>query len=100
MSDVVERMLDLIRRLPPAKIEENVAKLVALCPEHEDELLGSVDQPLQVRTDPSTGRDYLICDYNRDGDSYRCFSLKSVAPTLSLNSVKVALVQHVYPSTG
>jgi len=26
---------------------------------------------LKMRTDPTTGRDYLICDYNRDGESYR-----------------------------
>ena len=31
----------------------------------------AVDQPLEVRTDPNSGKDYLLCDYNRDGDSYR-----------------------------
>jgi len=71
MAEVVDNLLDLARRLPPANIEKNVASMVALCPECEDELLGSVDQPLQVRTDTTTGRDYLICDYNRDRDSYR-----------------------------
>jgi len=30
-----------------------------------------VDQPLEVRRCRKTGRDYLLCDYNRDGDSYR-----------------------------
>lgn len=30
-----------------------------------------MDQPLAVRRCKQTGRDYLLCDYNRDGDSYR-----------------------------
>jgi len=71
MSDLVDSMLDLMRRLPPTKVEENVAALVRICPEHADDLLGSVDQPLAVRTDRASGKDYLACDYNRDGDSYR-----------------------------
>lgn len=69
--DVIDNMLDLTRRLPPNMIEKNLAALVELRPEYADDLLGSVDQPLQVKTDPATGRDYLICDYNRDGESYR-----------------------------
>jgi capping protein beta len=69
--DLLDSMLDLTRRLPPMNIEENVSSLVELCPDYADELLGSVDQPLKLRTDRATGRDYLICDYNRDGESYR-----------------------------
>ena len=71
MSDLVDSMLDLMRRLPPTRVEENVAALVGICPDYADDLLGSVDQPLQLRTDRSTGREYLACDYNRDGESYR-----------------------------
>ncbi|KAJ7592962.1 F-actin-capping protein subunit beta [Mycena floridula] len=70
-SDVVDSMLDLMRRLPPTRTEENVAALIGICPDYADDLLGSVDQPLDVKTDRATGRDYLACDYNRDGDSYR-----------------------------
>ena len=33
--------------------------------------MSSVDQPLEVRRCKKTGRDYLLCDYNRDGDSWR-----------------------------
>lgn len=64
-------MLDIMRRLPPTKVEENVAALVAMCPDYADDLLGSVDQPLKVMTDRATGKDYLACDYNRDGECYR-----------------------------
>ena len=71
MGDLVDSMLDLMRRLPPTRTEENVNSLIQICPEYADDLLGSVDQPLQVKTDRATGREYLICDYNRDGESYR-----------------------------
>jgi hypothetical protein len=40
-------------------------------PDLTEDLLASVDQPLEVRRCPRTKRDYLLCDYNRDGDSYR-----------------------------
>ena len=72
MADLIDSMLDLMRRLPPPHTEENVAALVGICPEEADELLQSVDQPLQVKVDRATGREYLACDYNRDGESYRC----------------------------
>lgn len=71
MADLVDSMLDLMRRLPPTHVEENVSALVDICPDYADDLLGSVDQPLKLRTDRSTGKEYLACDYNRDGDSYR-----------------------------
>ncbi|KAG9315013.1 hypothetical protein JVU11DRAFT_4124 [Chiua virens] len=69
--DPVDAMLDLMRRLPPTRVEDNVNALIRICPDYADDLLGSVDQPLKVLTDHATGREYLACDYNRDGDSYR-----------------------------
>jgi capping protein beta len=36
-----------------------------------EELLSSIDQPLKIASDKKVGKDYLLCDYNRDGDSYR-----------------------------
>ncbi|CAH7441089.1 Capzb [Phodopus roborovskii] len=38
-----------------------------------EDLLSSVDQPLKIARDKVVGKDYLLCDYNRDGDSYRYF---------------------------
>lgn len=63
--------LDLMRRLPPQNIEENLAGLIDLVPSLCEDLLSSVDQPLKIAKDKESGRDYLLCDYNRDGDSYR-----------------------------
>ncbi|KAJ3340504.1 hypothetical protein HDU93_006972 [Gonapodya sp. JEL0774] len=60
-----------MRRLPPNRVEENLANLIELAPHLTEELLSAVDQPLKVQKCKKTGREYLLCDYNRDGDSYR-----------------------------
>ena len=67
----LDSLLDLMRRLPPTRVEENVNALCEICPEYADDLLGNVDQPLKVLSDPEKGREFLGCDYNRDGDSFR-----------------------------
>ncbi|KAK4047076.1 F-actin-capping protein subunit beta [Microbotryomycetes sp. JL201] len=69
-GDAIAASLDLFRRLPPHKVAENLEELCRVFPEYADDLLGAVDQPLKVLTDKQ-GRQYLACDYNRDGDSYR-----------------------------
>jgi len=63
--------LDLMRRLPPQQIEKNLSDLIDLVPDLCEDLLSSIDQPLKVASDKKVGKDYLLCDYNRDGDSYR-----------------------------
>jgi len=71
MADKLDCALDLMRRLPPSQIEDNLAGLIDLVPDLVEQLLSAVDQPLKVAHDPVSKRDYLLCDYNRDGDSYR-----------------------------
>lgn len=66
--------LDLMRRLPPQQIEKNLSDLIDLVPSLCEDLLSSVDQPLKIAKDKESGKDYLLCDYNRDGDSYRFVS--------------------------
>jgi len=63
--------LDLMRRLPPQQIEKNLTSLIDLVPNLCEDLLSAIDQPLKVARDKKIGKDYLLCDYNRDGDSYR-----------------------------
>lgn len=63
--------LDLLRRLPPHSTTANLNRICALAPDLTEDLLSSVDQPLEIRQCKKTGRDYLLCDYNRDGDSWR-----------------------------
>ena len=62
--------LDLMRRMPPSRMESSLEELVDLAPDLTDDLLNTIDQPLQTAKD-SKGNVYLLCDYNRDGDSYR-----------------------------
>ena len=71
MSDQISSALNIMRRMPPNNIEDNLSGLLNLVPEHTDELLQRVDQPLEAAVCPTSGRKYLLCDYNRDGDSYR-----------------------------
>ncbi|KAJ8022060.1 F-actin-capping protein subunit beta [Holothuria leucospilota] len=60
-----------MRRLPPQQIEKNLSDLIDLVPDLCEDLLSSVDQPLKIARDKTVGKDYLLCDYNRDGDSFR-----------------------------
>jgi capping protein beta len=70
-GDKLDYALDLMRRLPPSQIEKNLAGLIDLVPDLVEDLLSAVDQPLKIAFDAESKRDYLLCDYNRDGDSYR-----------------------------
>jgi len=63
--------LDLMRRLPPSDVEKNLEALISLVPDLTEDLLSDIDQPLKIAYDAESQRDYLLCDYNRDGDSYR-----------------------------
>jgi len=72
MSDnKLDCALDLMRRLPPSEVEKNLGALIDLVPDLTEDLLSDIDQPLKIAYDAETQRDYLLCDYNRDGDSYR-----------------------------
>ncbi|KAK7951003.1 f-actin capping protein- beta subunit domain-containing protein [Apiospora aurea] len=70
-ADPFDSALDLLRRLNPKHTTKHLQSLISLAPDLTEDLLSSVDQPLSIRRCKQTGRDYLLCDYNRDGDSYR-----------------------------
>ncbi|RDA82487.1 hypothetical protein CP532_2314 [Ophiocordyceps camponoti-leonardi (nom. inval.)] len=70
-ADPFDSALDLLRRLNPKHTSSHLNAIISLAPDLTEDLLSSVDQPLTVRRCKQTGRDYLLCDYNRDGDSYR-----------------------------
>ncbi|KAK4105404.1 F-actin capping protein, beta subunit [Parathielavia hyrcaniae] len=70
-ADPFDSALDLLRRLNPKHTAEHLSNIISIAPDLTEDLLSSVDQPLTVRRCKQTGRDYLLCDYNRDGDSYR-----------------------------
>jgi len=70
MSDV-KYCLNILRRTPPSDVEDNLERLIALRVDLDEELCQRVDTPLQLDKDTKTGRQFILCDYNRDGDSYR-----------------------------
>jgi capping protein beta len=70
-ADPFDAALDLLRRLNPKDTSKNVSRLCELRPSLTEDLLESVDVPLTSRRCTKTGRDFLCCDYNRDGDSWR-----------------------------
>jgi len=65
--------LDLLRRLPPKRTADTINDILDVAGEAEwtEDFLGAVDAPLRVQNDPINNTPYLLCDYNRDGDSYR-----------------------------
>ncbi|PSN69654.1 F-actin capping protein, beta subunit [Corynespora cassiicola Philippines] len=71
MADPIDSALDLLRRLNPKDVKKNVDHLCSLNPDLTEDLLESVDIPLAVKTCSKTKREFLCCDYNRDGDSWR-----------------------------
>lgn len=71
VSELIQDCRDLLRRLNPAHTTQNLNAICSLVPDLTEELLSSVDQPLEIRRCKKSGRDYLLCDYNRDGDSWR-----------------------------
>lgn len=81
--------LDLLRRLNPNRLEEHLQNLIQLEPSLAEDLLSSVDTPLQVKKDPKlSNREYLCCDYNRDIDSHRSPWSNVYFPELSTEDLK------------
>jgi capping protein beta len=70
-EDRLTSVFNLMRRMPPAQTMKSLAGVMELVPDLADDVLANVDQPLLTVTDPKTGKDFILCDYNRDGDAYR-----------------------------
>jgi capping protein beta len=51
MTDQLDCALDIMRRLPPTQIEDNLAGLIDLLPDFAEDLLSAVDQPLKIAHD-------------------------------------------------
>lgn len=87
-EDKFDAALELLRRLDPKNITENLDRVCQLiqsdhAPGSEElvlDLLSSVDTPLKVTTCPDSKKQFLCCDYNRDGDLYRSPYLNKFVP--------------------
>jgi len=61
----------LLRRMPPDQLSSTLLSICKMSPDIMESLLPEVDQPLKIRRDEVAKRDFIVCDYNRDGDSFR-----------------------------
>ncbi|KAI4352790.1 hypothetical protein L6164_007010 [Bauhinia variegata] len=67
----MQAAMGLMRRMPPKHTETSLSALLSLLPDHSSDLLSQVDQPLQVLRDVDFEKEFILCEYNRDADSYR-----------------------------
>ena len=77
LDQQLDAALELMRRLPPQKCETNLSDIIDMVPDLCEDLLSSVDQPLKIVNCEESGKQFLLCDYNRDGDSYRLALISS-----------------------
>ena len=73
---------DLLRHVQPKDIEDRMYDVINLNEDLMDDLLSTIDVPLKVATD-SSQKEFIKCDYNRDGDSYRSPYTNKYYPPLS-----------------
>jgi capping protein beta len=69
----LESCIQLVRKLPPGKLEQNINAISNLIYEEDDLLnafLQKIENPIVISSDDSLG-EFIKCEYNRDGDSYR-----------------------------
>ena len=67
-TEKVKACLDIARIVSPKNAEQNIRAMIKLVPDLESEILQRIDIPLKVHT---KGKRFILCEYNRDGDSYR-----------------------------
>jgi len=71
-ENTVGLCLNILRRMPPKDIDNDLVRVLCLADQKfEDEICQRVDLPLKVSYDEKVGKNFIVCDYNRDGDSHR-----------------------------
>ncbi len=72
-NNLIKDCIQLIKKLPINKLEENINAISNIIYENDDllnEFLQKVDNRTDICTEDSLG-DFIKCEQNRDGDSYR-----------------------------
>ncbi|CAG9334504.1 unnamed protein product [Blepharisma stoltei] len=97
MSAVLTSSLGLMRRMPPSACEKNLAGVSKLIENEEivDQVYQRVDKPLELGVCESTGNEFILCEFNRDGDSYRSPYSNNYQPPLPESSVPSAELRQV-----
>eukprot|EP00760_Papus_ankaliazontas_P021108 PhM_4_TR1863/c0_g2_i1/m.6959/K10365/CAPZB; capping protein (actin filament) muscle Z-line, beta len=71
MDEKVRAAHQLLKMMPPSDLGESLMGICKLSPDIIETLLPEVDQPLKTRRDDAAKKNFVLCDYNRDGDCFR-----------------------------
>ena len=66
----LENCIQLIRRLAPGHLDQNINAISNLIYE-DDEIFNAFIQKVDKPSNINVEHNFLMCEYNRDGDSYR-----------------------------
>lgn len=69
--DPLKSALNLFRRLPPEEVESTFHSIALLREDLAPELLQHMEFPLRKGVDPTTKREFILSDFNSNGESYR-----------------------------
>jgi len=98
-SAIMNASMNLMRRLPPQDVPKNLGAISELIDDEDlrDDVQVKTDQPLDVGMDDKEGKEFLKCEYNKDGDSYRSPWSNQYYPPLDLEGEDED-VEPIYPS--
>jgi capping protein beta len=76
-----EAARDLLRHTDPKDVDDRIFEVIKLNTSVTEDILAQTDVPLKTAAD-SAGNQYILCDYNRDSDSYRSPFTNAYLPAL------------------
>ena len=95
---VKDASMDLMLRMPAATVPKNLNAVTSLIADEDlrDVVQLKTDQPLDIAMDDQEGKEFLKCEYNKDGDSYRSPWTNQYFPPIV---VEAGEEEPMYPST-
>ena len=63
--------LNLMRRLPPEEMESTFRTIATLRSDLAEDLLQNIDFPLAKGYDEESQKEFILSDFNSNGESYR-----------------------------
>eukprot|EP00792_Barthelona_sp_PAP020_P006226 TRINITY_DN2936_c0_g1_i1.p1 TRINITY_DN2936_c0_g1~~TRINITY_DN2936_c0_g1_i1.p1 ORF type:complete len:284 (+),score=80.82 TRINITY_DN2936_c0_g1_i1:30-854(+) len=71
MSAKLNVAIDILNRMNPKNIKDDMFRLIELLPELSTQILENVQLPLEIEQDTSSNFPFIKCDFNRFEDSWR-----------------------------
>lgn len=85
--DKLNACIQINKRLNPAKQVQNLNALCYIGDEIQQELLHRLDFSLKVVDDQESKKQFIGCEFNRDGDSYRSPHSNVYTPVLQVSEL-------------